>query len=367
MKGVLSKVRVSLALAFVLLLILAGFELSYRLYLRLSGKKTIALMKFDELLERSWFQPHPHLIYVFKPKNTFVMTNGYNQGTLTTNAFGFRSTREYDVTSITKAPETLRIAILGGSTTMGVNDDREIWPYLVGRYLSIHYPQKKIEILNEGVMGYTSLDNLIDLAIRVIDFHSDIYIFYLGVNDFIASAPLDIYRTDNSHCRRTLWESLSFSGVELMPDWLLKSKVVTTLLGTLGATDRRDLIANTGTAQFRRHFDLEIEEVDKVNQVIIDTILRNVKSMVGIVKSHDPGALVLLSSFYYLDTPQHIKELNSALHHYARDSGIIFVDAARGIPRREEMVFDQGHFTKEGDEHMAIMFSEAIRSALEGR
>jgi len=49
-----------------------------------------------------------------------------------------------------------------------------------GHILLENSTNKNIEILNEGIMGYTSLDNLLDLEMRVTDFESDVYIIYLG-------------------------------------------------------------------------------------------------------------------------------------------------------------------------------------------
>jgi lysophospholipase L1-like esterase len=334
------------------------------LYCHISKTDQISIVKLEELLEKAWFKPHPHLVYVFKPNIEFVM-NAFDRPTITINSFGFRSTLEYDVTTEAKPESTLRIATLGGSTTMCVNDDNEIWPYLIGKNLSIHYPNKKIEILNEGIMGYTSLDNLIDLAIRVIDYDSDIYVIYLGTNDYLAVSPLDIYRADNSHFRKTLWENLSFSFVELVPRQLLKSKVVKAFLKMLGAKDRRDLLKNTGTDKFRKRFYVAVEDKQKVNDRIRDNTIRNIESMVGIIKSHDPDALVLLSTFYDSDNPKYIADLNIAIRQFANKSNVVFVDAAGRIPHIQEMTFDYVHFTKDGDEHMAEIFSEAIIDVFE--
>lgn len=353
------KFRNYIVFAVILIFSLLGLEISYRIYLGLSEKMTGNIIKFDELLKKAWFLPHPNLIYTFKPNNKFVM-NAYSGGTFTINNYGFRSTLEYDITGTAKGPGTIRIATLGGSTAMGVNNDNKIWPYLVGKNLDTSLQDKKIEVLNEAIMGYTSLDNLIDLSIRVIDFNCDIYILYLGINDYLTRAPLAIYRTDYSHFRKTLWENLSFSFIELIPDWLLRSKVVTNTLFLLGAPDRKNLLDNTGTIHFRKRFEIMNMELPVIDNKIKNTVIRNVASMVGIIRSHNPDALILLSSFYHLENPVFIRDLNVAFKGYASGAGIIFIDAAKKIPHIQKMVFDYGHFTKEGDENMARIFSEAI-------
>ncbi len=363
---------------FLVVFSLSGLEIAYRAYLRLPGRRSAIIVKYGKLLEMAWFKPHPHLIYTFKPNNQFVM-DAFNKPTLTINKFGFRSTQEYDVASTLKDPATLRVVTLGGSTTMGVNNDNEIWPYLIGRNLSARYPNKKIEILNEGIQGYNSLDNLIDLESRIVDFDCDVFIIYLGINDYFSRAPLSIYRTDYSHFRRTLWENLSFSAIEMMPGLLLKSKAVVATLYNLGATDRRDLLLNTTAWHFRKSFVLKKESLIAVDSKIENTIIRNVTSMIGTIKSHNPDALILLSSFYYYEDPKEIIEenspfyqcarairnLNSAFYQCAKDSGVVFVDAAGKIPRQERMAYDYGHFTKEGDKILSNIFSDVIIDKLD--
>ena len=339
-------------------------EASTRLYIGLFDRQDVVLVKYDDLLKKAWFKPHPHLIYVFKPDNKFVM-DASRGGTFTINSLGFRSTLEYDVKSKDKPPDTLRIATFGGSTTMGLNNDDEIWPYLLGEYLYEYFPDRNIEVLNEGIMGYTSFENLIDLAIRVIDFECDVYVLYLGVNDYLAAAPLEIYRSDHSHFRRTLWESLSFSFVELVPGWCLRSEVVKRILMLLGAQDRRDLLVNTHTGPFRKSFRLEDEERAEVNSKIAQNVVRNVQSMTALIKSHNTDAIILLPSFYHFESPSNIEELNSALHDFAQDSQVIFVDVAKQIPRTEEMTYDYLHFRKEGEKYMARILAKTIKFSID--
>lgn len=374
MKKILFKV---VYVVFFLVSSLLGLEVAYRTYLRLPGRRSAIIVKYETLLERAWFKPHPHLLYTFKPDNKFVM-DAFNKPTFTINKFGFRSTLEYDVLNTFKDPAALRVVTFGGSTTMGVNSDNEIWPYLIGRNLSARYPNKKIEILNEGIQGFNSLENLIDLESRILDFNCDIFIIYLGINDYFSRAPLGIYRADNSHFRKTLWENLSFSAVEMIPGLLLDSKVVAATLHHLGATDRRDLLQNTRAWQFRKSFILKEDEIHAVDNKIKDTIIRNVRSMIGIIKAHNPDALIMLSTFYYYDDPKEkvgiyspfyqtakaIENLNSAFYQCAKDSGVVLVDAAGKMPRKKRMAFDYGHFTKEGAKIMSRIFSDIIINKL---
>ncbi len=332
-------------------------EIGFRIFLNLRGKDVITVLSKKEVLEKAWFQPHPHLLYVFKPNSSFIM-NRYKYGQFTINQFGFRSTLDFDVQSIKKPANTLRIATFGGSTTMGVNDDSEIWPYLIGKYLSNNIQNKNVEILNEGIMGYTSLDNLLDLSMRVIDFNCDIYVLYLGVNDLLPRAPLRIYRTDNAHFRRTLHENLSYAS--FFPSWLLRLKSFRAILQLYGIPDSRGLINNTGTGQFRRGFKVPKEERALVSEIIRQTVIRNIKSMVGIIRAHRPDALIILSSFYDLKNRQILNDLNDDFMKLALQLDLIFIDAANEVPKEQDMVYDYGHFTPKGDRHMGKLFADAI-------
>jgi lysophospholipase L1-like esterase len=133
----------------------------------------------------------------------------------------------------------------------------------------------------------------------------------------------------------------------------------------LGGKNRRKLIQNTHTGLFRRKFQLTGEdEKKKISKKIQETVIRNVASMIGTIKSHNPDALIFLSSFYHSGDSTDIRDLNFAFRRYANVSGIIFVDAAGKMPRKESMTYDYGHFTKEGDQQMAKIFSEAIINEL---
>ncbi|MFH1419421.1 MAG: SGNH/GDSL hydrolase family protein, partial [Planctomycetota bacterium] len=299
------------------------------------------------------------------PNNSFTFVHPkYNEPTFTVNRFGFRSTREHDVETVAKPPGTLRIATFGGSTTMGTNNDSEVWPYLTGRKVSHRVPGRKIEVLNEGLMGYTTLDNLIDLAIRVIDFDSDVYILYFGVNDYTAAAPLDVYKSDHSHYRRTLYETIGFSAAEVVPRWLTKSQVMTAVFHAMGMANRQSLAECTGTAMFRDQDAFTGFEDDEINEMVTRDVIRNLISMIGIIRAHNPDAIVVLSSFYDRRQRGYIKHLNPAFQEYAAGHDVLFVDVAGQLPYDRRITFDDVHFTPEGAELVSDLFAEAIARAL---
>ena len=337
----------------------SGVELGFRAFLRATGRDVITVLPPQEVLAKAWFKPHPQLLFTFKPNTGFTMTK-FDRPRITVNGFGFRSTLEYDVTTVTRPDNAIRIATLGGSTTMGVNDDDRVWPYLLGRNLAAALPARKIEVLNEGLMGYTSLENLLDLTMRVIDYDCDAYVIYLGVNDLLPSAPVDLYRSDYSHYRKTIYETFYESPVSCLPRWLLHLKTIRGLLQIAGVPDSRDLLKNTGAGQFRRNFSVGPQDEAKVAAMIRRTVLRNVTSMIGVIREHRPDAVIALSSFYDLENRTVISGLNSAFAQLAIRHNVLFVDVARRLPRDQSMAYDYGHFTPKGDSMMGQLVFEVI-------
>jgi len=343
--------------------LIAG-EVVCRIHDRMLGNRAPIIVDFSTFAEKAWFEPHPYLVYVFKPNISFVKDK-FDRGHFQINSFGFRSTLEFDVHDLEPAPNTFRVAVLGGSTTMGVNDNDEVWPYLLGEYLRGSIGKQRVEILNEGTMGYTSLDNLIDLSIRIVDFDCDCYVLYLGINDYLAEAPPDVFRTDHAHFRRTLWENLHFSLVEILPPPFLRSKLVQRLLLLFGIQDRRDLLKNTNTQIFRSSHRMRLlqgtrEEQAAAKKAVRDSVVRNVASMVGVIRAHRPDAIIVLSSFYHVGNPQYIQELNQALQAFAQKTNIAFANPAETLPHNKSMAFDYGHFTPKGDREMANVFGAVI-------
>lgn len=355
--------RKALFVILIVLFCVSILEIGFRILLNLTGKDVITVLPAKEVLEKAWFNPHPHLLYVFKPNSSFTM-NAYGRHNFTINEYGFRSTSTYDVKDIAKPPNTLRVVTFGGSTTMGVNDDDEIWPYFIGKFLSESFQNKNIEVLNAGLMGYNSLDNLIDLALRAIDFDCDVYVIYLGVNDLSPRAPLNIYKTDNSHFRRTLYESLYSSPAQLLPSVLLRLKIFRAFLELSGVPDSRNLIRNTSTAQFRKCFKIKDENISAIEIKMRQTTIRNVKSMVGIIRVHRPDAMIVLSSFYDLENQRFLNDLNDDFRKLSSQLNLVFVDAANEIPKEQSMAYDYGHFTPEGDRRMGKLFASVITKNL---
>ena len=134
------------------------------------------------------FTPHHYLGYRLTPN--------YARGTNRHNALGFRG----EEISFTKPDGVYRIVAVGGSTTysVDVDDFRESYPhYLAERLTSAGMG---VEVINAGVGGYSSYQNLINIQFRILPLQPDLLIIYQGINDIHPRFvyPFSAYRGDNS-------------------------------------------------------------------------------------------------------------------------------------------------------------------------
>ena len=96
------------------------------------------------------------------------------------NAEGFRS----DPFPAEKRPGTLRIACIGDSWTFGMNVNQdETYPARVRALLQARTPPANVEVMNFGILGYTSFQGLQLLKARVLDLQPDVLVIGFGMND----------------------------------------------------------------------------------------------------------------------------------------------------------------------------------------
>ena len=137
----LRKKKRILFVAISILFILSSTELSMSLYIR---KKP------------PLHRPHPTFLWEVSPginRKIFIV----DDITVKTNKYGFRGPE----IEKNKPDGVFRIMILGDSSAFGfaVNQD-EVFASILQRKLQKKYPDKKIEVVNAAVMGYTTFSSL---------------------------------------------------------------------------------------------------------------------------------------------------------------------------------------------------------------
>lgn len=122
-------------------------------------------------LNRYMFQSHPYLV------GSLIKGANHQREDLlyAHNSLGYRGA-EF---SKEKSRDKIRIATIGGSTTYGVGvNNEDSWPYRLGGQLGQEY-----QVINMGVPGYTSAENLIQTALQLSDYKPDLAIYFIGLND----------------------------------------------------------------------------------------------------------------------------------------------------------------------------------------
>jgi lysophospholipase L1-like esterase len=135
--------------------------------------------------------------YAYDPVLGYVNSPNHNVGSPSTlhNSLGFKG-REF---SVRKASDTKRIVAIGASTTYGqrVGPD-DAYPGQLESQLRAS--GTNVEVINGGVPGYVSINNLRFYRERVLPLEPDLVVVYQGRNDVLPQA-YNGFVSDYSHYR----------------------------------------------------------------------------------------------------------------------------------------------------------------------
>lgn len=100
-----------------------------------------------------------------------------------------------------KAPDIYRVMCVGDSVVYGDSlAEPDTMPARLAEKLKSLITTKKVEVVNAGVLQYTSAETLAALALRGVDLRPDAVIFYQGAND-VAPRLVRPFHSDYSHFR----------------------------------------------------------------------------------------------------------------------------------------------------------------------
>jgi lysophospholipase L1-like esterase len=104
-----------------------------------------------------------------------------------------------------KAEGVFRIICLGGSSTWGwpLPDTKRIYPALLEELLNSHFPDRRFEVINAGVGGYSSFQDLMYLKNSLLEYSPDVVTICAGANDSNNNSDIHVAMTD-----REYWEYL---------------------------------------------------------------------------------------------------------------------------------------------------------------
>lgn len=164
-----------LAINVLVLCLLVGLvELAGQAYFRVTHGTSLASAAEDYAeaarASATVFERHPYL--VARPKASISVTE---RGlTISTTPIHTRATGRTP-----PAPGATTVAVVGGSTTFGTRvTDADSWPWLLQEQLG-----EKFAVINYGVPGYTTAENIVQMALLVPEAQPRIVVFYEGWND----------------------------------------------------------------------------------------------------------------------------------------------------------------------------------------
>ncbi|MBI3159785.1 MAG: SGNH/GDSL hydrolase family protein [Chloroflexi bacterium] len=367
-------VNLALALASTLLT-LGAVEVAARLYLtRLAPERVFnRYASLDQLTARHGrprFVAHRYLGFIPAPD----FSNGLNRH----NSLGYRG----EEIAVPKPEGVFRIVAIGGSTTYsaGVEDYRQSYPYLLQEKLrAAGYEQ--VEVINAGVFSYSSLENLMNFQLRVLELDPNLVIVYEGVNEIATRMiwPYSRYRGDLSGFEKRLlsfeppwWEQITLARAALIymdriePHSTLQRNFMIALGSFLGDTFvSQQLDGEYPSGVFERH---PADEILATNRPVYYE--RNLRTLAAIAEAR--GIAVLFVSFVHSpEFPEEPRawaeeyvaayaEQNALLAGIAADTPAFFYNLAAVMPTDAEYFTDGIHFSASGNELRADFLTDYL-------
>jgi lysophospholipase L1-like esterase len=262
----------------------------------------------------------------------------------------------------------------GGSTTFDLlaQDDAHAWPALLQQLLrEQHIPA---DVWNSGFPGWTSLENVIALALRDLDRHPDIAILYQGFNDL---QPASSQPFDSQYVGGHADVIVRALGLVPMPlHWYDHSVLLDVV--------RHRLRGNPGVLGA----DPTDGRRDRIPDAAVQTFARNVRSFAAIAGSQH-CITVLATQPVHIRTrhrvadlvgvqwwirglkgdavPHELERLNDVLRRLANGTTIRLADAARDVDWTDDDFSDGVHYSAAGSAKLARYFADRVSEILRGQ
>lgn len=353
---------------------LCAFEIGARIYLHHFADLSV----FQKYATKAQLfkQPRglsPHIYLGYYP------TPNYEKGDQKHNSLGYRG-EEID---LPKPQGRFRIVCIGGSTTYTtrVKDYRLSYPALLEKELK-NRGYSNVDVVNAGVVGYSSWETLISLAFRVLDVQPDLIIVYHGINDANARLvwPAAAYKGDDSGRRAPTVNASQPAIVRNLT--ILRILMVKLGCPTAYALYHDSIMKDAHTyraVEFRDQKqkgeypdnifkEVSAEEMFRTNRPVY--FERNIRNIIAIAKSN--GIQVILPSFATcsdfpeyprVSSPEYIRvyrEQNEIIRSIADDTGVYFFDFVNIFPNKRDYYTDGRHVNLAGSKLKAKLFADYI-------
>lgn len=353
--------RVLLALA----VLVVGAEIGVRVVDRVQGRD-VGFFLPTENVYMNWFQTHPYMGFANRPgakREGDLTKGGY---VFSINSLGLRGPE----VTIDKPEGVYRILCIGGSTTFssGAHEDHKTYPARFEHHLNALAPEGvRYEVWNCGVNGYNTAENLIFLALQLVEYDADAIVIYHAAND---ARPIQArgFRPDYSHCRRA-WVLTELSSTE---KWLLRN-VRLYAWAARGLDPEEQLRALTHPIFVEGFKELHQRSDEIVPGEGLDVFFRNLGHMAVIAREH--GIRPVFCTFAacagkndeeerFVET---VQAINERMIPFAAERDVPVLRISEALSEQCELFDDWMHFGDEGsDAHGRVAAEEAQRLGLFG-
>lgn len=330
----------------------------------------------ENILDESPLIGHPFLGYALRPGYTaeFRAEAGKvvsQQRSI--NSWGFRGPE----VSLEKPEGVYRIVCLGGSSTYGhtPTSDQATWPARLQHWLNdpVAESPKRVEVLNAGCSGYSTVESTANLALRMLDFDPDLVIVYHTINDarcalWLRGGPI---RSDNSHWRAVWPRLVEAPGENLLEhsmSYLVLRKLFTSYADGVNSLNNYAIVgyhpkdkdpfepgtpAETGFESFRRNL-VNIQSLAKAHGAEVMFVTQG-------CDDRDIGAASRDAQIAAMD------RMTAILGEVARERDVHLVDAKTDMENKAEREGWDRYFTKEvhltdaGCELLALLIAGPIK------
>jgi lysophospholipase L1-like esterase len=240
-----------------------------------------------------------------------------------------------------KQEDILRIICLGGSSTWGwpLEDTTKIYPAVLEKLLNIHFKNKKFEVINAGVGGYSSFQDLMYLKYTLLEYNPDIITLCVGANDSNNNSDILIALTDKEY-----WEYLKAKNDEPLKTAEIVLKKLRSYLINLRVYNALDTII------FR------IKNRPK-RRVPIEDFKNNLNEILKLAESYNFKVLLITEAH---KSPDAILEYIDVLERVSKNNSNAFFIDTRPFLEDDSYFVDEMHPTYEGHEIIAEVIFDAI-------
>ena len=299
--------------------------------------------------KKSTYVPHHYTLYNLRPNLK------KDNGTIH-NKFGLRDNRNFEV------PGTAtKIVFVGGSTTytVGIKDNKDIFSFRLEKLLNAYYKEmpfdNNIQVINAGMPGATSAENLLRLIFFVSAIKPDLVVIQHGLNDIWPRIRENI-TTDFSNYRK-VWESPDYSRNAPIAYAVLRKVIENSVVLTFIARKFEILPqASVGDMVTRK-------DVPHGNRFLstngTEYFERNTRYMIAVCRAM--GARVLLATEAYSEDAKPARlmampEHNAVVSMIAKDENVLFYDFHEEMLKEKKYMPDGRHLNQAGSDLKADLF-----------